>query len=297
MSGSAENLELRWAWTQQRVWSRTADELKHRLDLARRVALLLAIGAAVLAVAATQVTGPSPIAGRALGAAAAIAAGLATTVQRRVGTDRVLTWTRARSVSEGLKTEVYSYLAGGTAYTDPTTRDDVLAGRARGMVRDAADVQRHTLDVDPDTRPVPAITGLEDYLRSRVDDQIANYYRPRARRYEHRVRHLRGLGDALGVVTVVLAALAASLNQPALAAWVPVATTAGTSLVAHIAAARYDHLIIEYLRTAQRLEDLRSERVDGPAAEAQLVDACEAAISTENQGWMARWTTQHDEPA
>ena len=93
-------------------------------------------------------------------------------------------------------------------------------------------------------------------------------------------------------MALCLAAVAASFNLPALAAWVPVATTAGTSLVAYIAASRYDHLIIEYLRTAQRLEDLRNGRADSPTASPDLIDACEAAISSENQGWMARWATE-----
>jgi hypothetical protein len=246
----------------------------------------------VLAVAATQITEPSPNLGRALGAAAAISAGFATIVQRRVGTDQIRAWTRARSVSEGLKTEVYSYLGGGTAYTDAAKRDQVLATRSRGMVKNVDDLQRHTLGIEPDSKPVPAVTNLHTYLVTRVEDEINNYYRPKARAYEQRVRRLRRLGDALGALTVILAAVAASFNVPALAAWVPVATTAGTSLVAYIAAARYDHLIIEFLRTAQRLEDLRDARADSPTTGAELVDACEAAISIENEGWMARWTTE-----
>ena len=71
---------------------------------------------------------------------------------------------------------------------------------------------------------------------------------------------------------------------------VPVVTTVATAVAAYIAAARYDHLVIGYLRTAQRLEHLRQEQLAGPAgAPAAFIDACEAAISVENQAWMARW--------
>ena len=100
---------LSWALAQQRVWSQTASALKSRIDRAR--ALALAIAAATLAVAAVQVAGLSSWAGRTLAAAAAISAGLGPMSQRRAGTGQIQAWTRARTASEGLKTEVYAYLA------------------------------------------------------------------------------------------------------------------------------------------------------------------------------------------
>jgi hypothetical protein len=94
----------------------------------------------------------------------------------------------------------------------------------------------------------------------------------------------------LGVTALVLAAVAAAFKADSLNAWVPVVTTIGTSVAAYIAAARYDHMVIEFLRTAQRLESLCHERRDKPDGDpAAFIDACEAAISVENQGWMARW--------
>ena len=78
-----------------------------------------------------------------------------------------------------------------------------------------------------------------------------------------------------------------------MAAWVPVTTTASAAIVAHIAASRYDQLIIEYLRTADRLRYLRdTER--SRLTPAAFVDACEDTISVENQAWMARWNTPTD---
>ena len=65
-------------------------------------------------------------------------------------------------------------------------------------------------------------------------------------------------------------------------------------LVAYVAAARYDHMIAEFLRTAQRLEQLRGSRADTPTEPAAFDDACEAAISIENQGWMARWVSDQN---
>jgi hypothetical protein len=138
------------------------------------------------------------------------------------------------------------------------------------------------------------VSDVDSYLTHRVDDQIDSYYRPRASRYEQRVRRLRAAGDALSVVAVVLGALAAAFDVTELAAWVPVVTTTGAAVVAHIAASRYDHQIIEFLRTARQLESLRDSRTANGMTDPAFVDACEAAISVENQGWMARWDKPQD---
>lgn len=288
---------LSWAWAQQRVWSQVASNLKRDLDRARTSALMLAIAAAVLTVAAAQSIEPAPEAGRLLSAVAAVGAGVATVIQRRIGAGHVRAWTQARSVSEGLKSEVYAYLAGGSTYTDDTDRDRVLGVSARRIVKEADNLGVHALGVTSDDTPPPNITGLADYLTERVGRQIDDYYRPRAAVYERRVRRLRGLSLTLGVITVVLSAVATSFAVAAVAAWVPVATTAGTSVAAHIAASRYDQLILEYLRTAQHLEHLRRSHHDSPGPANEFVDACEDVICTENKGWMTRWRTGVDETA
>ena len=287
--GTTRTGQLTEAWAQQRIWSQAATRLKRRIDQARRAALLLGIATAVLAVAADQAGGLSVLAGRVLSAAAAITAGLATLLQRRAGTGQIRDWTRARSASEGLKSEVYRYLAGGAAYTGPD-RDQRLGAETRSITEAVADLRRHALGIGPDAKPIPPVRDTASYITGRVNDQISNYYTPRAGVYDRRVRRLRMAGDLLGVTAVVLAALAAAFQIGGLAAWVPVVTTIATAVAAYIAAARYDHLVIEYLRTAQRLEHLRQEQLAGPAGDpAAFIDTCEAAISVENQAWMARW--------
>lgn len=289
MGTRQQSSQLTWAWAQQRIWSQAANRLKQRIDQARLAALLLSIATAVLAVAAQQVGGLSKPAGQALSAAAAITAGLATLAQRRVSTAQIKDWTRARSASEGLKTEIYSYLGGGTGYTGPG-RDQHLGTRTSGIVEAVSDLQRHALGIEPDGKPLPPVHDTGSYIDSRVNDQIHNYYDKKAAIYDRRARRLRAAGDLLGVTAVVLAAVAAAFGAGALAAWVPVVTTIGTSVAAYIAAARYDHQIIEFLRTSQRLERLRREFGDNPVQDpAAFIDACEAAISVENQAWMARW--------
>ena len=131
MSEPSDN--LRFAWSQQCLWSETANRLKHGIGKARTTALGLGIGAGLLAVLAVEAAGLRSWLGRVLGFAAAAAAGLAPLVGRRAGTDQVRTWTRARSASEGLKTEVYSYLAGGVGL--PATGSRLRARRAQPQDR------------------------------------------------------------------------------------------------------------------------------------------------------------------
>jgi hypothetical protein len=214
-------------------------------------------------------------------------------LQRRATTDQVRAWTRARSAAEQLKTEVYSHLAGGSTYAHGIDRDAVLGNRTASLLQNVADLQHHTAGISADHKPLPAVANVGDYITERLDAQINGFYRPKAVIYVKRVRRLRALGTALGVTTVILSALATGYGLSSLGVWVPVATTAGASVAAHITAARYDHLIIEYLRTAQQLENLRDGYHDAQT-DAEFIDACEDVISVENQGWMTRWTT--DDP-
>ena len=179
------------AWAAQRVWSQTANRLKTRIDQARATALSLGVATAILAVAADQISDASAAAGSWTAGAAVLTAGLATLVQRRVSTEQVKTWTRAGSASEGLKTGVYSYLAGGTAYTG-ADRDQHLAEETRRILTDVDDLRRLTLGVSPDDRQPLPVHDLASYLQHRVtSSQVDGYYLPKAARYENRVRLFR----------------------------------------------------------------------------------------------------------
>jgi hypothetical protein len=272
----------------QRVWSETATRLKAAIVRARTVALVLGIVAAALAIAAVQLADVQETTARLLGILAGLAAGLAPLALRRAGTEQVRDWTRARSAAEGLKTELYEYLAGGSAYVggEPSQH---LAERTRAIDDNVGDL----LDLsaaEPAPAPMPAVHDVASYVEVRVQDQIDRYYRPNAARYQRVVRRLRLAGDGLGAVAVVLGVAAGAGAPDQLAAWVPVVTTVAASLTAHIAASRYDHQIVEFLRTAQQLEHIVEAHADGTISDSALVDACEQVISVENQGWMTNWT-------
>jgi hypothetical protein len=279
---------LAYAWAQQRIWSETANRLKHGIDSARRAALVLGISAAILAVAAVQLAGVSSSAGRVSGLLAGMTAGLAPALQRRAGTRQVAAWTRARSSSEGLKSEVYEYLAGGSAYTG-ADRDRQLGSRSRAIVGGVSDLLVHTAGITPGSKPLPDVSGIDSYIAERVERQIDRYYQPKAARYQMLASRLRLVGELLGGLAVALGAAAASFGARRIVDWVPVVTTVAASLTAFIAASRYDHQIVEFLRTAQQLEYLRHSRVEAGMTDSDFIDACEGVISVESQGWMTNW--------
>ena len=107
---------LRSSWERQRIWSIAAEGLRQRIASARRYALALAIGTAILAVAASQVGALQPPwseGGRWLNFLAAVTAGSGAWFARRTELTDIRTWSTARSLSEGLKSEVYQCLSGG----------------------------------------------------------------------------------------------------------------------------------------------------------------------------------------
>jgi SMODS and SLOG-associating 2TM effector domain 1/Protein of unknown function (DUF4231) len=279
---------VRSAWAQQRIWSLTANRFRARIDRARNLALGLGIAGAILSAVALQLGSATPAASRALAVCGGILVGVVPLARRGTSTELISAWTRARAASEGLKTEVYGYLAGGSHYLGDD-RQQTLSRRSRRIVSDASDLLEHAAGVQPDSKPIPQVSDVDSYLQERVADQIDHYYRPNAAIYKQRLSTLRSAEWVLGLAAVVLGVLAGTGGITAAAVWIPVATTLAGAIAAHAAAARYQDLVVEYLRTADQLDYLRSSWRDEGLAGSQLVDACEDVISVQNQGWMTRW--------
>jgi hypothetical protein len=287
-------------WADQRRWSHAANRLKKRLVVWRSVALGTAVAGAVLATLAAQLgvgTGP----GFWASIAAAVLLALNPVIRSaRLGKDAVETWTRARSASEGLKTEVYLYLTRTPPY-DGDQRDGELAGRAEEILTDVRDIAGAAVGQPSADKPVPDVADVEEYLARRVRPQIEEYYEPAATRQQRRLALFRSIEYALALLAAGLGAVAAAAKIDALAAWVAVVTTVAAAVTAHVAAARYEHLVISYLATARQLRFLvrswgaAADR--GPAAVARLVRDCEDVISRENESWMAAWTREPEEAA
>jgi hypothetical protein len=280
-------------WRDHRQWSNAAGRLKQRIILWRSLALGLAILGAVLATLATQVgltSGP----GRALSLSAAVALAIVPVIRAaRLGKDRIEGWTRARSASEALKADTYLYLTQTPPY-DKEDRERELLNQTNRLLGQVGDLAGETVGMPNADKPLPDAHDIDSYLRIRVRPQINEYYQPQAAKQQQRLSLFSGIEFALSVVAALLGAIAAAARLNEVAVWVAVATTVGAAITAHIAAARYEHLVISYLSTARQLRSLvrswegRSDKT--PEEAGRLVRECEDVISRENESWMAAWS-------
>lgn len=285
-------------WKQQSLWSQTANRMKTSIGRARSAALALTVGSAVLATLAARLPTTQATASAVLAIAAAVGVGLVPVLRPRYSGRVLRDWTRARSVSEALKSEIYLYLARAGSYQSED-RDRQLKACTDRARQHAADLLQHSVDIQPVRRPLPDVCDFGSYLRIRVDGQIDGYYRPRAQQLRARLRQFRRVEFVLAAAGVVLGALAASLPQWGLGAWIAVVTTISAAVAAHVGASRYEYQLIEYLRTAEELSQLRHDATTttSPAELDQLVTRCERIISIQNEGWMAKLSsTPQEEP-
>lgn len=282
-------------WRHQSVWSQTANSLKARIDRLRSLMLGLAVASAVLTTLAAQVATLSTAAGKFLALAAGVAVGLVPLVRARLGRDAVGRWTRARAVAEELKSELYPFLAGVSPFRG-ADREAVLADRTYRVRAEAADLLVHAAGITPADRDVPPVHDVDSYVEVRLLPQI-DWYQVKAGDLVARLGWARRAELALSVVGVVLAAVAATWAVTAAAAWVAVVTTVTAAVSSHIAASRWEYQLVEYLRTAGELSRLHEEwlSADSPdeACADRLVDRCEQVVSTQNEGWMAKWAAEH----
>ncbi|OLT06307.1 hypothetical protein BJF90_17780 [Pseudonocardia sp. CNS-004] len=274
-------------WREQSLWSRTADRMKRRIEAARRTALVLVVVVAALATAGATLAGTVPGLARALAAVAAAGSAFLPVLRPAWSGARLREWTRARSVSEALKSEVYLWLAKAGPY-----RDDPAGARLREttdrVCADGADLLVRRQGIEPADRPLPAVSDPSSYFAVRVRSQVDGYYRPKADALAETLRRFRIAEIAVGAAGAVVGGTAALLGA-SIAAWVAVLATVGTALATHVAAARYEFQLIEFLRTAQRLNQLAVAASSAdPGHMADLAVEAEEVISVENQGWMAK---------
>jgi hypothetical protein len=284
------------AWQKHRRWSVAADSIKRSIGIWRTVVLILGIFGAFLETLSTQV--PAGMAQQICAWVGAACLGvIPVLVHRLLPLEKTRAWVRARSASEGLKSEVYAFSARAAPYDgNPDDAKKALEDRAEEVEESVKDLLRYLArDVAPGDKP-PVILTPEDYIEQRVQEQIRGFYRPKARTYARKAGFLRSVEICLAVVAAVLAAASGVWGDTVeIGVWVAVVTTIAGAIAAHITASRYDYLVTSYLATARRLEDLGmrwagSGKKETPSPEwSELVRQCEEAISVENQSWMAKW--------
>ncbi|OOC02280.1 DUF4231 domain-containing protein [Amycolatopsis azurea] len=285
MAVSARLDAVELVWRRQKLWSRTADRGKARVERQRRTALIALLVGAVAGTAAAQLSAVSRPAATTLAVVAALAVGAGAFVRGRTGTTASDDWATARSVSEALKAQVFLYLSGVAPYHGTAHRrllDDTNALCAKAGNQLTNDTVLGTVE------PLPEIDGVDSYVTSRLTGhkgQIA-YFRGNADRYVKTLGRYRVLETILGAAAAALLAFASVVHVDALTAWIGVVTTVAAALAAHSAQAEYEFLVAEYRATADLLEELVADRA--ALTEHEFVAACERVLSRQNESWLRR---------
>lgn len=299
------------AWRDQAVWSETANRMKRDLTAWRTRAAVAGVLGAFLETLAASLDGLGGPGWWWLQAAIALAGAVILAVvpyvlKTRVSHEQVRNWVRARSVSEALKETIYRFMVHVPPFGADSSPAELIR-RCQELKDKVPDLDEYAAMTDPPKKERPLSLTLDEYIEKRLTDQIDQYYRPKARENALRAARLHNLEFLLGMLAVALgaAAGAASLTKigglPLISPWVAVVTTAGAAVTAHLAASRYDHQAMTYFGTAGRLTSLRDAWFADPrpadaAGVARFVDACEHAISTENEAWLADWTQVKRQP-
>jgi hypothetical protein len=283
---------LNQTWRAQRRWSLAASAAKASVQRWRLVRLVFGVSGAILATAGTQVHGAP---GTVLSLIGALCVGLVPLVTSlRLQPARIEAWTRLRSVSEGLKSEVYLYLTSSDPYAGgEAERRAALFARRASFEDDASELSAELPQLHPtaDVTP-PTVNDVDSYVRERVDAQADGYYRDRVTRMRRGLTRIRLAEFVLALTGMALAVVAGTGDGARFGAWVPVVTTVSASVMLYGYGVRYQENLISFARTAEQLRRLRDDRMArmplDPAEEARFVERCENVISIETQGWMAR---------
>ena len=226
-----------------------------------------------------------------LGFSSAAAIGLATYFGKElVNPYQEQRWIRSRSMAEALKSEIYLFRSNSPPY-DTDKKPEKLIENAVELLKKVEDLPTEIISDEQKQKGLPTEDlTVEEYIQTRVNDQINNFYRPRSDELKQKMKRNKNIGLSLGVFAIVLGALGLTGWT---AGWIAVIATIAASITAFAYAGRYQYLIISYQTTANKLERLRvlwesKGKVDKDTdARNKFIRECEAVISIENSAWMA----------
>jgi len=293
---ATKDAALKEAWGVYRTWAKTSRTNALQLRRSRWSVLILAISGSALSTAGQFVhssaiaTDKISLVHRALGSLGAIALALGTYLTRELVTEEAQRkWLRSRAIAEGAKSECFLFRLGVSPYDGPDSTQkllDVLILQRRLVAGLTHDVMSNAEYVE--RLPIGPLT-IRDYVRSRVEDQIAWYDKAIASNIRS-IGRSRTITVVLGGVSVVLSIVA--LNNAG-AEFVPLVASLTVALASSVAAAQYGYLIASYQATGDQLRALKQEwsLSDHPECDDaifQFAKGCERAMASENSAWMAK---------
>ena len=217
-------------------------------------------------------------------------------------------WVLLRGAAEAIKAEIYRYRTRTGLYADtqlpnqdPASRPGVLAAHLEGITVHLVQTDVGGGPLTPYDGPLPppmygagrdddglSAIGPEQYLRIRIDDQLAYYH--------GRVGHLDRRRNVLLVLAIGAGGVGAILAAAGLEIWIGLTTAIGGAGIAYLAYLQVDATIIAYNQSATRLAALKREWTADDQADADparfedLVTRGEAVLTTELGGWVQHMT-------
>ncbi|MES2717528.1 MAG: SLATT domain-containing protein [Pseudomonadota bacterium] len=316
------------AWLDQTLWSAVATQIGDSIRNWRVVAAVAGVLGLGLTIAAGALS-PSQLPGGETGQKTFATLGVLLLAlvpylrQHLVSVERVQAWTMARHASEQLKTTIYRHLMGvlppapladGSEAPDPQGPGN-LVRHCRAIKQTVAELAGVAAATVPPEKKRKTQLSLDDYLADRVQGQM-NHYRSKGEAYGRSTRRLQVAEFVLGLVTVVLSALAGKLlpddltpdvvqsvaQVSSLLPWLALLAAATTAVTTYIASSRNAELAAKFFATYDLLKTIHDEwRVapdrDDAARVHRFVDDIERAIASEYGGWVADWASSQQQQA
>lgn len=280
---------LKVIWEHYRAQAKTSRRLKSEQGQWRRLLLI----ATIIALIATPFSKSLDKFGLAaisygLTVVAAVLFGLVAWLNKEVlGDDSQQSWVRARQTGEGLKALAYRFLGGVPPFDTPDGVRIALDRAAElvdktGIAPDPVDVQEREQNIPP----APLTVG--DFIKLRLDDQVAFYSNATAREKKADARVVK-VGRWISASVVVFGALGASVAKDWRDIWVPFLGAAGTMVTTQMTVARRRFLIESYSAGEAKLKFARTRWNVSPKSTTdadQLVESVESILAMENAGWV-----------
>lgn len=108
-------------------------------------------------------------------------------------------------MSESIKAEVYTYLAGVAPYRQADNATQ-LTEKLRASEATAKDVRREAISVRPRVRGLPPVHDVTSYTNERIRRQIDDYYLPKSDEVKRRAYQFRAEEIALATVAALVSA-------------------------------------------------------------------------------------------
>jgi SMODS and SLOG-associating 2TM effector domain 1/Protein of unknown function (DUF4231) len=201
--------------------------------------------------------------------------------------DKEQLWTKARSLSEALKSKIYLFCTSKGEFAGQSDPDKVelLLNRAEEYLRQANEIILEKTVLEPNM-PKVSLT-IEEYIHSRFSYQKDTYYRSQALLFKSTIKKYDRITLALGFLSIVFSALVTFYDASVLIAMI---TSITTAIGSYYSAMKLKEQMNQFNATANQLDILYqrflfSKRID----ENDFVVQSENIINAENSAWMSMW--------